>query len=156
MRKHRYPDGGECRNSCGVRRNFSDCNSCSTIGWDSSYDPYVMKSTKGSGGHQVIHNPEVNLERRYQTNDSEPVISVRKEIVFKCKCGVECATDDELKDHICNQVSMSKECVVCLDAPSTVLLNPCGHAQFCGKCASVLKICPVCRSNVLSVIKVFM
>lgn len=79
-----------------------------------------------------------------------------EKIVFKCKCGVECKTDDELRDHVCNQISAPKECIVCLDAPSKVLLNPCGHAQFCNKCATQLKTCPVCRSDVLTVIKVFM
>ena len=41
-------------------------------------------------------------------------------------------------------------CVVCLDAPRSVALSPCGHLALCGACAAkkgVAKQCPVCRKR---------
>lgn len=44
-------------------------------------------------------------------------------------------------------------CIVCLDAPRRVALQPCGHNSFCRGCAGeVMRLghgrCPVCRSPV--------
>ena len=44
-----------------------------------------------------------------------------------------------------------EECVVCLDAVSTVVLLPCKHKCLCDKCYGVLKMqkvrCPLCRQE---------
>lgn len=42
------------------------------------------------------------------------------------------------------------ECVVCLDAPRTVALLPCGHLALCAGCAKkeeARRRCPVCRKK---------
>ena len=42
------------------------------------------------------------------------------------------------------------DCVVCLDAPRSVALLPCGHLALCGACAArkeVARQCPVCRKR---------
>lgn len=38
-------------------------------------------------------------------------------------------------------------CVVCLEAPRAVLLQPCLHLVLCSGCASSCKICPICRRD---------
>lgn len=45
-------------------------------------------------------------------------------------------------------------CVVCMDAPTDIILSPCRHAHCCLKCfrRSSLHTCPVCRSAVTSII----
>lgn len=56
------------------------------------------------------------------------------------------------------------ECVVCLSAPSTFILVPCGHVCLCAECAvqfipvvgEVPQCCPNCRKTVQSVLKTFM
>ena len=52
------------------------------------------------------------------------------------------------------------ECIVCLDAPRTHLMHPCGHLSMCERCAgtlmaSVLPKCAVCRKDVDSIVKVY-
>lgn len=46
-------------------------------------------------------------------------------------------------------------CVICLDQPSTVTFQPCGHNVTCAVCAMMVthaeQPCPVCRSPVTSV-----
>jgi hypothetical protein len=47
-------------------------------------------------------------------------------------------------------------CVICLTGARTHVLIPCGHKLFCGPCsASLQKVCPICRTDIQSVLKVF-
>ena len=42
----------------------------------------------------------------------------------------------------------SGDCVICLDAPKEMLLEPCRHVCLCADCAARVTECPVCRSKV--------
>ena len=48
-------------------------------------------------------------------------------------------------------------CVICLERHSSIILSPCGHRCICKECyeekKALLKICPMCRRNVDSVVK---
>ena len=49
-------------------------------------------------------------------------------------------------------------CVVCMDAPCSVALSPCGHLALCVGCAAkdaVRKQCPVCRKRATRTIKIY-
>lgn len=44
-------------------------------------------------------------------------------------------------------------CIICMDAPKTLVLVPCGHYCVCIECVEPLKKkCPLCRSNFTSFI----
>jgi hypothetical protein len=50
------------------------------------------------------------------------------------------------------------DCVVCLDAPRSVALSPCGHLALCGTCAGkeeVSKQCPVCRERAYKTMTIY-
>jgi ankyrin repeat protein len=53
--------------------------------------------------------------------------------------------------------SSSDLCVVCLDNPRQTVLVPCGHRALCTSCAYAQRSrhCPICRSNILSCVRVF-
>ncbi len=57
--------------------------------------------------------------------------------------------DDSDDDH--------RVCVVCLERAKSTALVPCGHMCLCDSCASAkgLKKCPICRADVVSVLRVF-
>jgi len=40
------------------------------------------------------------------------------------------------------------ECVVCLDAATSVKLKPCGHLVLCEACSLRVDVCPVCRGPI--------
>jgi len=42
-----------------------------------------------------------------------------------------------------------EECSICMDAPSTITLRPCGHRALCGDCATRVKLCPLCRAKIV-------
>ena len=46
------------------------------------------------------------------------------------------------------------ECSVCLQADVDSLVDPCGHC-FCSTCITQCLVCPICRSKVRKVIKMF-
>ena len=49
-------------------------------------------------------------------------------------------------------------CVVCLAAPKTHLMAPCGHKCVCAECSKLFSdkvICPVCRAPIQCVVQVF-
>uniref|UniRef100_A0A7S1AUV6 RING-type domain-containing protein n=1 Tax=Noctiluca scintillans TaxID=2966 RepID=A0A7S1AUV6_NOCSC len=55
----------------------------------------------------------------------------------------------EVRQQTCLQNMMEVEtCIICFDRPQSVKMEPCGHAQFCGRCARKLGRCPLCRMEV--------
>jgi hypothetical protein len=46
-----------------------------------------------------------------------------------------------------------EECVVCLSAPSTISLLPCGHNCLCQECAGQIVKCPICRLDIASTLR---
>ena len=50
-------------------------------------------------------------------------------------------------------------CIICLDSPREVLINPCGHVCLCHDCSRNIVYdgnkCPICRLNIESVQKAF-
>jgi TPR repeat protein len=47
------------------------------------------------------------------------------------------------------------ECVVCIDAPRSTVLLPCGHVCMCGDCVGDCQSCPICRTAIESALKVY-
>eukprot|EP00450_Noctiluca_scintillans_P013099 CAMPEP_0194506932 /NCGR_PEP_ID=MMETSP0253-20130528/35584_1 /TAXON_ID=2966 /ORGANISM="Noctiluca scintillans" /LENGTH=173 /DNA_ID=CAMNT_0039349729 /DNA_START=35 /DNA_END=556 /DNA_ORIENTATION=- len=46
--------------------------------------------------------------------------------------------------------SEEETCVICFEAPGGVVLQPCGHDQFCRACAKQVRKCPLCRASMSS------
>lgn len=58
-------------------------------------------------------------------------------------------------------------CVICLDAPKTVLVTPCNHVCFCEDCAELFdpktqadgeeqQFCPICRTQIQGTLKIYL
>ena len=62
--------------------------------------------------------------------------------------------------HTAADAAAYTTCEVCFVAPREgFALVPCGHARFCESCANrvaVMDMCPVCRSNITMVMRIFM
>ena len=50
---------------------------------------------------------------------------------------------------------VDEECVVCIDSERTHALLPCGHKCICTHCASNMKNCPICRTRVVSTVRIY-
>jgi len=59
------------------------------------------------------------------------------------------------------RVNDSEECCICMEAPRESAIVPCGHKFFCNPCivayhaADSRKGCPVCRSDIVMITKIF-
>ena len=51
------------------------------------------------------------------------------------------------------------ECCVCMMAPCSTVLNPCGHCCMCVECSDKMtrrgQPCPICRSKILGFLRLF-
>ncbi|TMW63548.1 hypothetical protein Poli38472_002489 [Pythium oligandrum] len=63
---------------------------------------------------------------------------------------------DNIEPGLINQRS---ECVICMDAERNAICVPCGHVAGCYSClhrhTQVEKTCPICRSHVQTVVKIY-
>ena len=48
-----------------------------------------------------------------------------------------------------------QQCVICLSAPTELVLVPCGHKSLCTKCGPRVKACPICRQNIRLKVKAY-
>jgi baculoviral IAP repeat-containing protein 7/8 len=46
-------------------------------------------------------------------------------------------------------------CKICMNDVKSISFLPCGHFVACNSCGSSLKECPICRKNILGVVRVF-
>jgi hypothetical protein len=72
------------------------------------------------------------------------------------------------KDSVLSQLSIAMRqlevledntcCVICQNAPRCTLLLPCAHMCLCSDCdgLSTLVYCPICRSGIVSRMRVFL
>ena len=66
-----------------------------------------------------------------------------------------------LKTHLQDALSAAQaqekvsQCVVCLDAPASHALLPCGHRRVCAGCAETMSTCPICRGGVQGSVRIF-
>lgn len=51
--------------------------------------------------------------------------------------------------------NFSWKCKICYMKELNALLTPCGHATVCVECANLIQVCPVCRSEIISRIKIY-
>jgi len=47
-------------------------------------------------------------------------------------------------------------CIVCMESPRNILIQPCNHLCVCSGCSVVLKNCPLCRGPLTAQIPVFL
>jgi len=62
------------------------------------------------------------------------------------------------KEEILEENRRLKEerlCKICLDNEKEVIFIPCGHFAACASCGTSFSKCPVCRSNITSIVKTF-
>lgn len=80
--------------------------------------------------------------------------------MFSCTiCDKRYTTQNFLNLHYTvmhNVNSEPKKCKICFHNETKALIYPCGHAQFCLKCANQLKHqCPLCRNKIIDVVEIF-
>jgi len=93
---------------------------------------------------------------------SESEISLRQHNRFLHDIGISEEDFEKKQENAPKEVI--KECVVCLDSPSSIAIQPCGHLALCQDCSpnfdpnfetSTFKTCPRCRKEITSLIRIY-
>ena len=72
-----------------------------------------------------------------------------------------CSKFKQLKQLRYNKEVEDKCCVICLEAPKTHIIIPCGHKCLCEKCALTITdpfithACPICRNEIFNIFRVY-
>jgi baculoviral IAP repeat-containing protein 7/8 len=70
-------------------------------------------------------------------------------------CVVKNKTDSEQCVTAISEINDDKICKICYNAEKTVCFVPCGHVVACGKCAVVFDLCPTCRANIKTAVRIY-
>jgi hypothetical protein len=104
--------------------------------------------------HQRIRNLEQELQERTASPARRPRGGAGLYGSFGCYTSAssrEIARRKTLEGIVGDSLGFSAEdfsCVVCLEAPRAVLLQPCLHLVLCSQCAEKCVDCPICRRDV--------
>ncbi|CAE1323948.1 BIRC7_8 [Acanthosepion pharaonis] len=63
--------------------------------------------------------------------------------------------DDKLREEN-RLLKEQKTCKICLDNDLSIVFLPCGHFVSCATCAPSLKNCPLCRSQIMGLVRTYM
>ena len=59
-------------------------------------------------------------------------------------------------ENYCSSLISDLACKICFQNKSNVLFFPCKHLSVCAVCSLKIEICPICRAQVASAIKVYL
>lgn len=55
-----------------------------------------------------------------------------------------------------NDIPPGISCIICLTSIRNTVIYPCKHLAVCGKCILKLTLCPICRSEIYDIDRIFM
>lgn len=101
-------------------------------------------------------------ERRlavYEGDDEEinRLASVEDCLALKLKLSQTVLKLEARKERLRKEEQEARNCRICLERGSEVVIIPCGHLCICSPCSArpSLAVCPICRGEVLQKMKVF-
>ena len=96
--------------------------------------------------------------RMYKVNVREVVLASGSsgKYFYRINHGITILKDNELQLSLTSikvfEDKTDSDCAVCLCAPKTTVIIPCGHFYTCMDCAKKLENCPICRGNIAKLI----
>jgi len=153
-----------------------DCKKPSTTQHDSSDN---LKEENERLANELQHEKSMAFaQRQFYDKALQSLNQEIETIKIRSTCGSPSLSSDDLSlksDSELHQVSQDlsqqlelviqtleerkkETCVICLTNSRSHVLIPCGHKLFCEACAGGLmmtKVCPVCRTPIQSILKVF-
>ena len=64
-------------------------------------------------------------------------------------------TQSQIPEPDSTEVAKESECKVCFERNMDAVFIPCGHVAACFPCASKMTQCPICRSDVDRVVRLY-
>jgi len=169
-KKHKEEQASDCHH---LKTN-SDSHSSSHSDTNSNSHLNTTVENSQDTNYWILQNQNLKTEIvRMKLSYEERIMNL--ETKAKSSLGAsnfDSMTDEELEDCLKNLELQKTEiqktladrkketCVICLIGPRSHVLIPCGHKLFCGECSDALShnsqhVCPICRTNIQQVLKVF-
>lgn len=104
-----------------------------------------MASTNGSWlrlSKEGIESPQIVLSH-------ETVFKIGNSAMYQVQL------ENIEKKEINEKSFQGNQCIICLDSERDCLIMPCRHNVSCTKCIKSIKKCPVCREDILDIIKIY-
>lgn len=138
------------------------------LSFNSSDNCVIDKTTQKDPKRKFLKEEEILSMLRQSEDNTKKKVKELEEECYKNKLQLEKITaildikdksrlNNNDNDSINNDsISEDYKCIICLDNKKSHLLVPCNHLCLCDNCSSInMKSCPICRSDITSVVKVY-
>ncbi|KAG8295726.1 RNA-binding protein MEX3D-like [Homalodisca vitripennis] len=113
--------------------------------------------------YNETQSAHTSAQSAHTSRRSPPVFSgvQKQENVYKVHSGEGGRTRKDMrKQAFDSEVPDPVKCIICMENPREVIMNPCGHVSLCEDCGekicqSVSPICPVCQRPIKEVINAY-
>jgi len=124
---------------------------------EAARDKKVKKDGKAEKKAEILRQAEVDRIAKHAAEEA----TVERYVALEIE-KVRLAEEAIKLQALCIQrVKDSEDCCLCLSAPRNAVVTPCGHKFYCFECitayreADPRKGCPVCRSDIILLSKVY-
>ncbi len=109
---------------------------------------------------KLLEEEKLKQEEKLLTDKIEFNRSVQEQ--YKIRSSMDIVTNLLLNSIEDEQSEKKPICSICLDDDANAAIVPCGHSNFCYECISSHHInsqnkeCPICRAEIMMVIKLYL
>jgi len=94
------------------------------------------------------------VEQKLEDSKRKMIVASQKEKELVEEVETLNAANRALKKEL-QKVEEGVECKVCYEDRIDTVVFPCSHQALCSKCTVGMKFCPICRTQITEIIKVF-
>lgn len=124
-----------------LNKSFSDL-SLSNSGSDLEPEIKTLSASDSFDSIPKVRDSPKNSDSALET-DRSPLSSSRED------------SDVDLIKSELERLKEKELCIICMKEEIDTVLLECGHSSICSTCSGCLSVCPICRANILRVVKIF-
>ena len=103
--------------------------------------------------YYIVRSEYVNLRRNFYSIINKNAVVYRTFDLDEIKMYITEKINNTAKPSIIFGDDDNSECVICMDSVKDTIFSPCGHFMTCFACSCQCKQCPMCRTNIVVMIK---
>ena len=130
-------NGGNNPNNNTLTKSLSDSNNLSGSDLEQAF-------TSLSVNNSFNISPEVHENDANNNNEANISLKSSRE-----------DSDVELIKSELERLKEKELCIICMKEEIDTVLLECGHSSICSICSGSLSVCPICRANIVRVVKIY-
>ncbi len=136
------PEPENNNNAMALNKSFSDLSLSNSSGSDLEPEIKTLSASDSFDSIPKVHDSPKN-NNSVLDSDRSPLSSSRDD------------SDVELIKSELERLKEKELCIICMKEEIDTVLLECGHSSICSTCSSSLSVCPICRANIVRVVKIF-